>query len=42
MMRMKAEILDYQLKILFTAGKRHRIADCPGRQPLLKEEEGWR
>jgi hypothetical protein len=42
MMRMKAEILDYRLKILFTPGKRHKIADCLGCHPLLKEEEGWK
>jgi hypothetical protein len=35
MMRLKAEMLDYQLKILFTPGKRHLIADCLSPHPLL-------
>jgi hypothetical protein len=30
--RLRAEILDYRLEILFTPGKRHKIADCLGRQ----------
>jgi hypothetical protein len=42
MMRLREEILNYRLKILFTPGKRHKIADCLGRRPLLKEEEGWK
>jgi hypothetical protein len=42
MMRMKAEILDYRLEVLYISGKRHQIADCLGRRPLLKEEEEWK
>jgi hypothetical protein len=42
MMRLRAEMLDYQLKILYTPGKRHQIAECLGRRPLFKAEEGWK
>jgi hypothetical protein len=42
MKRLRAEIRDVWLEILYTPGKRHRITDCLGPKPLLKAAEGWK